>query len=390
MRQRSNGRRGNASCFGTMKVVSIINYKGGVGKTTLTANLAAYLACLGKRVLLVDMDAQCSLTLSFMPVAQWEELSKNDETLKGWFYKVKDSGLTGETPNLHPLAVSNKLAVNGYLSRSGFKGTISLIPSDIGLLDVDLHLAPMLYTMDGDKTAIAKRFVFLHEVLRGQIHSPVMEKFDAVLVDCPPNFNIVTKTAIVASDVIVTPVIPDEMSTRGIRHLLSKCNELANGQNEYKGLNVHRKILDKSPLPIPNIKAIVPMIWKVTSRGDGDFAEAHGQFVESLKSGLTDVIESGAAIIDGFRHRASFFASAEFPVLICPTSDQEDVWGSVADAVQGVAAQLGWNAPGNVRLSEKWADLSQYTPILRRPQGWKQQFAWKLSKLLKDAEEEPK
>nr|MBQ6740177.1 ParA family protein [Synergistaceae bacterium] len=55
-----------------MKVVSVINYKGGVGKTTLVSNLAAYAASQGKRVLMIDLDPQMSLTLSFITdIAYW-------------------------------------------------------------------------------------------------------------------------------------------------------------------------------------------------------------------------------------------------------------------------------------------------------------------------------
>ena len=391
LRQRSSGRRGNAPRFGTMKVVSVINYKGGVGKTTLTANLAAYLACLGKRVLLVDMDPQCSLTLSFMSEERWKELSEGGETLKGWFDKVRRNQV-GCPLQLSPLVAHEKLVVNGHLKRYGFVGSVSLIPSDIDLMDVDLDLAQMLYSRKGEEQEMAERFVHLHGILREYIHSSDMEEFDAVLVDCPPNFNIVTKTAIVASDSIVTPVVPDEMSTRGVRHLVDKCEELANGRDGQKGFNSHSQILGKEVLSIPNIQAIVPMIWKVTSTGSGGVSAAHEQFVARLKADLPDIVRAGgAAIVRGFRHRSSFFANPEgIPVFIQPTRDCGDVWGSVADAVQEVAAQLGWNAPGNVRLSEKWADLSQYDPKWRRPQGWKREFAWKLSKLLKDAEEESK
>ena len=58
---------------GKMRIVSVINYKGGVGKTSLTANLGAELAWRGKRVLLIDLDAQASLTFSFIKPDEWVE-----------------------------------------------------------------------------------------------------------------------------------------------------------------------------------------------------------------------------------------------------------------------------------------------------------------------------
>ena len=57
-----------------MKVVSIINYKGGVGKTTITSNLAAGLATKGYKVLAIDLDPQSNLTLSFMKIEDWKKI----------------------------------------------------------------------------------------------------------------------------------------------------------------------------------------------------------------------------------------------------------------------------------------------------------------------------
>lgn len=69
-----------------MKVVSIINYKGGVGKTSLTANLGAELAWRGKNVLLIDLDAQASLTFSFIKPEDWIKSFEADQrkTRRTW------------------------------------------------------------------------------------------------------------------------------------------------------------------------------------------------------------------------------------------------------------------------------------------------------------------
>ena len=68
-----------------MRVVSVINYKGGVGKTSLTANLAAQLAWQQRRVLLIDLDAQASLTFSFIAPDTWEKDFSDAGTIKSWF-----------------------------------------------------------------------------------------------------------------------------------------------------------------------------------------------------------------------------------------------------------------------------------------------------------------
>jgi hypothetical protein len=72
--------------------VSVINYKGGVGKTTLTANLGAELAFRGNRVLLIDLDPQASLTFSFYETKYWRDELAGERTLLKWFGSVVGMG----------------------------------------------------------------------------------------------------------------------------------------------------------------------------------------------------------------------------------------------------------------------------------------------------------
>ena len=75
-----------------MHIVSVINYKGGVGKTSLTVNLAAELAFCGKKILLVDLDAQASLTFSLISPDQWREHYEATKTTKALakYWKCKN------------------------------------------------------------------------------------------------------------------------------------------------------------------------------------------------------------------------------------------------------------------------------------------------------------
>ena len=227
-----------------MQIISVINYKGGVGKTTLTANLAAELAFRGKRVLLLDMDAQCSLTFSFVTPDYWRDelggdgTAGSDKTIKSWFDGVGDDDL--ETPELGDLIVPN-LKVTGALGNKG--GKIDLIPSHLGLINVDLDLAYMLSGVPPGR--VGRQLAKVYGLLRSHLGKYVAEaKYDIVLIDCPPNFNIVTKNAIVASDGILIPAKPDYLSTLGIDYLVRNYGDLVKEFNTGSGSDdIHLEIL---------------------------------------------------------------------------------------------------------------------------------------------------
>lgn len=167
-----------------MKVVSVINYKGGVGKTSLTANLAAQLAWEKRRVLLIDLDAQASLTFSFISPDIWEKNFSEQKTIKSWF----DSFDSGKRVSLASL-IDAPARVQSMLHG---KGCLHIIYSHLGLLNVDLELATKL---GGANLGQAKKnFINVHKRLANGIASDLKDqKYDLVLIDCPPNFNIVTK-----------------------------------------------------------------------------------------------------------------------------------------------------------------------------------------------------
>ena len=206
-----------------MPVVAVINYKGGVGKTTTTANLGAELAWRGKKVLLLDLDAQASLTFSFVRPDEWESSLADTKTIKSWFDSfASDAPISLESLVFQPTKVKRRLSQR--------EGELHLIPSHLGLINVDLELATDL---GGASLKQAKiNFLKVHRRLASGL-CELEDDFDVVLIDCPPNFNIVTKTAIVASDHILIPAKPDYLSTLGISYLQRNLNDLIHDYNEY-------------------------------------------------------------------------------------------------------------------------------------------------------------
>jgi chromosome partitioning protein len=221
-----------------MRVVAVMNYKGGVGKTTLTANLGAVAASRGLRVLLLDLDPQTNLTFSFFSIDDWHDRLKDKRTIKRWY----DAEMPGRDVSLPDLVVTPE-RVNQVLENTG--GQLDLISSHLGLIDIDLELAARLggtTTLDGSK----RRFLDLHGCLRSALEDSRFTEYDLVLIDCAPNFGLVTKTAIVASEQILVPAKADYLSTLGLDYLVGNCAGLVEQFNDYvnhkRGTGDHRPI----------------------------------------------------------------------------------------------------------------------------------------------------
>ena len=208
-----------------MHVISVINYKGGVGKTTLTANLGAELAFRGRNILLLDLDPQASLTFSFLMPEVWSKNFEKSKTIKAWF----DSFDGGAHPlDLSTLIYSPKRVESSLTGH----GKLHIIPSHLGLINVDLELATELG--GGSVRQARKKYLRVHRRLLTGIQSYIKEGlYDVLFIDCPPNFNIVTKTAIVASDYLLTLARPDYLSTLGIDYLIRNLKDLVGDYNEF-------------------------------------------------------------------------------------------------------------------------------------------------------------
>lgn len=205
-----------------MQVVSVINYKGGVGKTTITANLAAELGFRGKKVLVIDLDPQASLTFSLLKVDDWSKHYEKSKTIKNWYDAFIDDD---KDMDLASLIVTPK-RIN-----SGLKGQVDLVCSHLALINVDLELATRL--SGATARQMRQNFLRVHSRLRQGLSTIEDDPYDVCLIDCPPNFNIVTKTAIVASDHLLVPAKPDYLSTLGIDQLQRHLKELVKDYNRY-------------------------------------------------------------------------------------------------------------------------------------------------------------
>lgn len=206
-----------------MKTIAVINYKGGVGKTTITANIAAEMAFRGKKILAIDLDPQASLTFSFFSVDDWRKNFEATKTIKNWY----DAFIDKDTE----LNLSSLIARPARVNAGSSAGRLDLICSHLALINVDLELATRL--IGGTERDLRNNYLRVHSRLRQGLESLKDGDYDYVIIDCPPNFNIVTKTAIAASDYLLLPTKPDYLSTLGIDQLTKHVDELVKTYNKY-------------------------------------------------------------------------------------------------------------------------------------------------------------
>jgi chromosome partitioning protein len=182
--------------------ICVINYKGGVGKTTVTALLGLYLAEVAKkRVLLFDIDAQCSLSLAlgFDP----EKVSRTELTVynlvepKAWT-KLKQKRLENYTQELP----------SRYLPRD-----VHVIPGSFNTDELDYVISKTL--LQDEKRYLAELFLYTKQLLMSFEHD-----YDYLLVDCPPNKMFLTQAMLRACSFYLPVTIPDQISIYGMPRLI--------------------------------------------------------------------------------------------------------------------------------------------------------------------------
>lgn len=190
-------------------IVSVVNLKGGVGKTTITANLAAALDGLGYRVLLLDLDLQGSLTGLFLAEGQQETLFKEERLLEDFLAASFDA----EFPNLLD-----------YIQPVLPDGRTGLVPTSDYLAYAEMNLTIRWLLREGNRDV---RFL-----LRKELHlKRVTNKYDVVLIDCPPLINVCCVNALAACDYLIVPVMPSKQATARVPVLLNRLKEFRENIN---------------------------------------------------------------------------------------------------------------------------------------------------------------
>lgn len=305
-----------------MQVISVINYKGGVGKTTLTANIAGELAYRGYDVLMIDLDPQASLTFSFIDPEKWRDEVAPSKTIKNWFTtknKIKEK-------NFNKLIVSPE-AVNDALDG---RGTLDIVSSHLELINVDLELATKLGGVDQQQ--MSENFIKVHHRMKEGLDQIPEEAYDYVIIDCPPNFNIVTKCAIVASDYVLIPAKPDYLSTMGIDYLKASVKKLVTDYNGFCGQ------LGEDDETYETIDPeIIGVVFTMVQFYGGLPINACRQYIDKTR-------ELGFPVFDNYmRENKTLYADAPrlgVPVVLNYKRGRADIVGEIEDIVDELEVKL--------------------------------------------------
>jgi len=242
-------------------VVSCVNLKGGVGKTALAVNFAAYCGKQGYSTLLVDLDPQTNSTFSCISPEAWGKHRAENGTV---------ADLLGVRNTDH--AEGNSKTAEDVIIEDVFPG-VDLVPSDLNLFTIDLDI--------GARTAREK---LLHKALKD-----VIDDYDVVVCDCPPNLTLPTQNALAISTHYVVPVSPDFLSSLGIALLIRRV----------------KKFGDDMELDIKNAGIVLSRVGRQSAFRDQTTADLRKQFAGKMfkaeikeRSAVTEATAKNKSIYD--------------------------------------------------------------------------------------------
>jgi chromosome partitioning protein len=191
-------------------VTSVINLKGGVGKTTLTVALAHFLAVEHRRrVLVLDLDPQTNATVSLIPEREWQERDETGRTLYRLF-----ADQIGSTRRFN----ADDAIVRDVSNVGGGVPGLDLLPSSLRLIKIQDRVTQLT-----DFEHYSRGPIF---ALRDAL-ADYLPYYDDVLIDCPPSLGIVTLNGLAIADSYLVPVVPDILSVLGIPPILDRVEHFA-------------------------------------------------------------------------------------------------------------------------------------------------------------------
>lgn len=256
------------------KKISVINFKGGVGKTTLSFHLAAHLAKNG-RVLIVDIDHQSSLSIVMLGGSLWEKAANSRNTSNTIFESFCNRKVA--MPGSEIIA---KNPLNMRNPSHNFYPNLDLVPAQFELDDTEIELAST--TVGSATVSEWQKRTLLAEWL-DKIEASKF--YDYIIFDCPPATKLVSQNALAASDYFVIPVIPDAMSSRGVTHFRNLVTEKIDKKLSFlkTGAGISQNDTPASYVATTKLAAIVPFLAKHAGNAVSGLTNIHTEQLSTLR-----------------------------------------------------------------------------------------------------------
>lgn len=254
-----------------MKIISIFNNKGGVGKTTLTYHLAHILAEMGKKVLILDLDSQCNISLYGMEEEELETIWQEEDA-------IIDNGFNPNNPyddSVKKLFKSTR--TSHFLLKSVEDGISDYeeLPPPFKVTD-NLDLIPSRLTLFMYESKISERWsgMFLGESLSirtmtriRKLAEAYSEKnhYDFVIIDTSPNLGSLNKIIISTVDGFIIPCLPDLFSLYGIKNI---GKALSQWQREFKTCFSIIPVGKKNEFPKKSVRFLGYTLYNAKKRND--------------------------------------------------------------------------------------------------------------------------
>lgn len=302
------------------KRISIINFKGGVGKTTLAFHLAAGLTRYYEdtHVLLVDVDHQSSLSIVCLGARVWQNLSEREQTVDQVFqhFTASSDMPGGEIVSRNPLR-----------GRSRQYPLLDIVSASLHLDDTEIELAS---TLRGD--AITSEWNKRTLLCRWISETGIDESYDYIIFDCPPATKIVSQNAIAASHGYIVPVVPEAVMQRGAPHLVQMIES---------GIDRRLAALEGFGNPVASYVNPTELVGLVVTRirthgpADSGYTNDHTEQLNALRrnwgdrlvrpyiedgTGVSQCLAEGVPVFD--RARTQNVGGREFPRMFRELTDE--------------------------------------------------------------------
>ena len=284
-----------------MKIVSLFNNKGGVGKTTLAFHLSWILSEMGKKVLMIDLDPQCNLTICGIDQKQLEAIWKEEDPFIDDFASAFESEgsenmktINSHFHSIHYLLKPTEDGITDFANES-LPPVISIAPN--------LDLIPGRLTISQYESFISNRWA---EAYQGQPLSirtitrirdiaeayGTMNGYDYIIIDTSPSLGALNKVIISTVDGFIIPCLPDMFSLYGIRNI---GNALRRWQNDFNSMYSLLSDEKRNKFPSSFVHFIGYTIYnakKYSSKTNPwDLTQAHYNYAQQIPSTITNYIE---------------------------------------------------------------------------------------------------